>query len=72
MLLSLTKMKKIGITEPTWSPKVALQKQIEREDLVAWAQKPVQPLKYEYKSQKFELSFAAKEAFTRGISFFKL
>lgn len=65
-------MKKIGITEPTWSPKVALQKQIEREDLVAWAQKPVEPIRYEYKPSTFNLSFAAKHAFTRGISLFKL
>lgn len=65
-------MKRIGITEPTWSPKVALQKQIEREDLVAWARKPVEPIKYEYKANDFKLSLSAKHAFSRSISLFKL
>lgn len=65
-------MKKIGTTDSKWSLQEAIKKQVEVEDRIAWAKKPVEPLKYEYKPSTFNLTFAAKHAFTRGISLFKL
>lgn len=50
----------------------SIAEQIEKEAWLEWAGKPVQPLKYEYKPNDFKLSEAAKEAFSRGISLFKL
>lgn len=65
-------MKRIGNTDKHWSTQKAIAEQVEREAWLEWAEKPVQPLKYEYKPNDFKLSFAAKEAFSRGISLFKL
>lgn len=62
-------MNKIGWTDPKWSPKTALQLEIEREDLLAWANRKVEPLKYEYKPAEFHLTETAKYVFGSVIHF---
>lgn len=64
-------MKKIGYSDRTWSLKEAIKKQIEVEDRVVFANQPVAEIVRDYRTNNFKLSFAAKEAFTRGIYFIK-
>lgn len=64
-------MKKLGFTDPNWGVKQAILAQIEVEDRVVFANQPVAEIVRDYRANNFKLSFAAKEAFTRGIYFIK-
>lgn len=68
----LPRMKRIGSTDRTWSTQKAIQQQVEKEAWLEWAEKPIPELTYVNRKNDFKLSFAAKHAFTRGISLFKL
>lgn len=65
-------MKKLGFADPTWTLREAIKKQVEIEDRVVFAKQPVAEITRDYTPQKFELSFAAKEAFTKGIHYVNL
>lgn len=48
------------------------KKDLEKFDMIWWAQRPVAEITYDYTPRKFQLSFAAKEAFSKGIYYVKL
>lgn len=60
------------MNKANWSLEQAIKERVEKEDWFDWSQKPTPVLVNNYKPQKFELTETAKEAFTRGISLFKL
>lgn len=65
-------MNKLGFADPTWTLREAIKKQVEIEDRVVFAKQPVAEITRDYRPSTFNLTFAAKHAFTRGISLFKL
>lgn len=71
-------MKRIGNTDKHWSTQKAIAEQVEREAWLEWAGKPVQRDEteearvYVNTQSEFKLTEAAKHAFSRGISLFKL
>lgn len=64
----------IGWCDTKWKPprKSKLELEIEREDLLYWSRKEVEPLEYRYKASAFHLTDTAKEAFSKGIYYVKL
>lgn len=68
----LTNMKKLGYADPRWSLKVAVQKQIEIEDRIAWARRKEVEKEYIYKPSEFHLTETAKYVFGKGIQYAKL
>lgn len=55
-----------------WSVAEAIQKRVDEESWVEWGTKPVAEITYDYTPHKFQLTEAAKEAFSKGIYYAKL
>lgn len=53
-------MKKLGYSDPKWSLKVAVQKQVELEDKIAWAKRNEHQAEYVHTPSNFHLSETAQ------------
>jgi len=64
-------MKTIGYVDKRWKPKrkSPLEVQIEREDMVYWADKEDVMVEYDYRPTTLQLSETAKHVFAKSIHF---
>lgn len=54
-----------------WSLEEAIQKRVDEESWVEWAEKPVATLKYDYRPTSFKVTSEIKQAFASSFEFIK-